>query len=137
MGITYTDIILANNTDVQMAKRGLIPEKQVRSISVTALVDTGSGTLVIPEEICQRLGLLIEGLRSTTLAGGVKVVCKRTEPITIHWEDRSSSCNALVMPGESQVLLGAIPLEDMDLTVNPQNQLLAHAHGDEWVCLVK
>jgi hypothetical protein len=35
------------------------------------------------------------------------------------------------------VLLGAIPLEDMDLIVDPAGRELRGAHGDEVVCLVK
>jgi hypothetical protein len=44
---------------------------------------------------------------------------------------------ALVMPGDGDVLLGAIPLEDMDLIVHPASQELRGAHGDEVVCLLK
>jgi clan AA aspartic protease len=137
MGITYTDIILKNAGDIDKAADGLIPEQDIRQAAVTAMVDTGSGTLVLSEALSERLGLKIVGLRSATVAGGGSVVCKRTAPVTIYWEDRASSCNALVMSGETQVLLGAIPLEDMDLTINPKKQIVERAHGDEWVCLVK
>jgi hypothetical protein len=41
-----------------------------------------------------------------------------------------------VLPGAEEVLLGAIPLEDMDLIVNPARQELTGAHGDEVVCLI-
>jgi hypothetical protein len=41
------------------------------------------------------------------------------------------------MPGSGEVLLGAIPLEGMDLMVDPVNQTLAGIHGDEVVCVVK
>jgi hypothetical protein len=43
---------------------------------------------------------------------------------------------AVVIAGSDQVLLGAIPLEDMDLIVDPKRQQLVGAHGNEVVCLV-
>lgn len=101
------------------------------------MADTGSGTLVITEEIRERLGLAVKHLQRTTVAGGGKIICQFTEPVTICWQDRSADCNALVMPGEQQVLLGAVPMELMDLTVNPKRQIVEAAHGDEWVFMVK
>jgi len=38
---------------------------------------------------------------------------------------------ALVVPGAEKVLLGVIPLEGLDLMVNPVTQELVGAHGDE------
>jgi clan AA aspartic protease len=104
---------------------------------VRALVDTGAGTLVIDENTCKKLGLSIEGLRSVTLAGGERLVARVTEAVEVHWKNRKSTCHALMLPGEHQVLLGAIPLEDMDLTINPKKQELEGAHGEEIITMVK
>jgi clan AA aspartic protease len=136
MGIVYSDITLKNAGDVANVQRGIIPEKDVRAVTVNALVDTGAGTLVINEETRQKLGLAIEGLRRATLADGVSAPYQVTEPVRIHWKNRDTTCPALVIPGTAKVLLGAIPLEDMDLIVDPQGQQLVGAHGDEVVCLV-
>ncbi|GHU28853.1 hypothetical protein FACS1894164_21190 [Spirochaetia bacterium] len=135
MGIVYTDITLKNAEDEGAVERGLIKEKDVRETTVMAMVDTGSGTLAITEALCEKLGLRIIGLREATVVGG-KIVCKRTSPVTIYWKDRSSTCNALVVPGEGSVLLGAIPLEDMDLVVNPVKQVVEGAHGDEVLAML-
>ncbi|GHV50067.1 hypothetical protein AGMMS49579_03070 [Spirochaetia bacterium] len=137
MGITYTEITLKNADDRVRVEEGLIKEQDVRETTVTAMVDTGAGTLVITEAVCERLGLRIEGLRNATVVGGGKAFCKRTSPVTIYWKDRSSVCNALVVPGETNILLGAIPLEDMDLIVNPVKQVLEGAHGDEVLMMLK
>ena len=131
MGMVYAEITLKNAGDVRMAWEGLIPEAAVREATVRALVDTGAGTVVMGEELCLQLGLSIEGLRGVTLAGGERMVGRRTEAVDIHWKDRSATFRALVLPGEHQVLLGAIPLEDMDLIVDPKRQELVGAHGDE------
>jgi clan AA aspartic protease len=137
MGIVYTEITLKNAADVAKARDGFIPEKGIRTAIVTAMVDTGAGTLVINEELHQKLGLVTKGLRRTALADGVSTIYQVTEPIEIHWEDRVTACMAVVIPGADQILLGAIPLEDMDLIVDPKGQRLAGAHGDEVVCMVK
>ncbi|GHV41630.1 hypothetical protein AGMMS50268_16740 [Spirochaetia bacterium] len=137
MGITYTEITLKNADDRVRVEEGLIKEKDVRQVTVTAMVDTGAGTLVITEAVCEQLGLSIQGLRNATVVGGGKAICKRTSPVTIYWKDRSSACNALVVPGETNILLGAIPLEDMDLIVNPVKQVLEGAHGDEILMMLK
>jgi clan AA aspartic protease len=136
MGIVYSDITLKNALDVGKARDGIIPEKDIRSVMVNALVDTGSGTLVINGEICQKLGLTTKGLRRTALADGVSKIYQVTEPVDIHWENRDTTCRAVVIPGADKVLLGAIPLEDMDLIVDPKRQQLVGAHGDEVMCLV-
>jgi clan AA aspartic protease len=137
MGFTYTDITLANAGDITDVQRGHRKEQDVRKIAVRALADTGAGTLIINDAVCQQLGLTIEGLRGATVAGGGKSICKVTEPVRIYWNNRDTACKALVMPGEPAVLLGAIPLEDMDLVVNPAKQLVEGAHGDEVICMVK
>jgi hypothetical protein len=63
----------------------------------------------------------------------VRSACDITEPVEIHWQNRHSVCEAVVLPSASEVLLGAIPLEDMDLVIHPATQQLVGAHGDEVV----
>jgi clan AA aspartic protease len=136
-GIVYTEIVLKNAGDIAMVQRGIIPEKEVRTVAVKAMVDTGAGTLVINEEIREKLGLSTKALRRTALADGISAIYQVTEPVEIQWEDRNSACMAVVIPGADNILLGAIPLEDMDLIVDPKRQQLVGAHGNEVVCLVK
>jgi hypothetical protein len=50
--------------------------------------------------------------------------------VEIHWNNRSTDCQALVVPGAERNLLGAIPIEGMDLLVDPVHQRLEGAHGD-------
>ncbi|MDR1908658.1 MAG: aspartyl protease family protein [Spirochaetaceae bacterium] len=137
MGIVYAEITLKNAGDTVEVQRGYRAEKEVRSVTVQAMVDTGCGTLVIGEELCKRLGLAIEGLRGGTLANGQRQVCKLAGPVRVCWKDRSMTCQPLVIPGTEEVLLGAIPLEDMDLMVNPVGQELTGVHGDEVLCMLK
>jgi clan AA aspartic protease len=131
MGTVYAEITLKNTFDVVKAQEGIIPAEDVRETTVQALVDTGAGTLVINEELCQKLGLRIRGLRRAELADGTKQVYQMTESVEVHWKDREMICQALVLPGAREALLGAIPLEGMDLIVDPTEQILKGAHGEE------
>jgi clan AA aspartic protease len=137
MGTVYAEITLRNAHDVGDVMRGIIKEQNVHQTTVTALVDTGAGTLVINEELRQKLDLRIESRRSAELADGGKQFFEVTEPVKICWKDRESSCSALVLPNASETLLGAIPLEDMDLIIHPKRLELVGAHGDEILSMVK
>jgi clan AA aspartic protease len=135
VGSFAEEITLKNAYDVGKAREGLIKEEDIRHITVTAVVDTGAGTLFIDEETCQTLGLAIIDQRDAYIANGTQVPCKVTGPVQICWKNRSTDCRAVVMPGSKKILLGAIPLEDMDLMVDPVNQKLTGVHGDKIVAL--
>jgi hypothetical protein len=59
-----------------------------------------------------------------------------TEPVEICWKDRRTSQEAVVLPEAKNILLGALPLEGMDLMVDPVNQRLVGVHGDQRIYLV-
>jgi clan AA aspartic protease len=130
VGSVVEEITLKNDWDVGAFERGIIKEAEVRQMTVQSLVDTGAETLVISEDIQKALGLRTEHLKQPTLANGESVVCKITETVRVCWKDRVMTCRPWVLPGAKHVLLGAIPLEDMDLIVDPKNQKLIGAHGD-------
>ena len=131
MGIVYADITLKNATDIKDCKRGLIKEQEIRQTTVAALVDTGAATLVINEDHRQQLGLDTEDTYKARLADGSKQIYYYTEPVQIQWKNRKATLQAILVPTATEVLLGAIPLEAMDLIVNPSEQELVGAHGDE------
>ena len=135
MGTVYAEITLKNGADRVRFIDGHIGEKDIRSVSVTAIVDTGAMSLVITEDLREKLGLLIMGEKTVHIANGQRMSCKVTEPVEINWKNRSSSLQAVIIPGAEKVLLGVIPLEDMDLIVNPVTLELAGAHGDKVECL--
>jgi len=132
MGNVYADITVINNGDITKARDGYISEKEIRTVTLTALVDTGATSLVINEDICQKLGLTITETRNINVAGGTRIQCKITEPVHIQWKNRYVSINAIVLPG-GDPLLGVIPLEFMDLIVDPVRRELVGAHGDQAV----
>ena len=132
MSLVSTGIILINAFDIGRFKDGSIKEADIRQMTVEAIVDTGAWTLVINEEVKGKLGLEVVGSEPSTLADGTKAVYDMAGPLEVRWKNRRVLCDALVMPDANYVLLGAIPLEAMDLTVNPRREVVG-AHGDEVV----
>ena len=98
-------------------------------MTVQSIVDTGAWTIVNNEETCEKLGLDDKGYGEATLADGKEDVYKMAGPLEVRWKNRSFVGNALVLPGAKDILLGAIPLEAMDLTINPKRELVG-VHGD-------
>ena len=135
MGIVHAEITLKNAIDVGNYRRNLIKEPEIRQSNVRAVVDTGAMTLVINEQLRQQLGLGIVGAKVATLANNVKETVKIAETVEVHWKNRSMTCQPWVV-GSGRILLGAIPLENMDLIVDPAGQELVGAHGDEEVGLL-
>ncbi|MDR0877308.1 MAG: aspartyl protease family protein [Treponema sp.] len=131
VGTVFAEITLKNAWDVGSVEHGLITEEKIRQTTVQSIVDTGAGTLIINEAVQEALGLTTKYLHDSTLANGEKVMCKITEPVEVWWKDRSMVCEPWVVPGAKVVLLGAIPLENMDLIVDPKGQKLIGAHGDQ------
>jgi len=137
MGTFYTEITLENHTDGEMAARGLIKETEVRRLTVNALVDTGAWTLVINEEIRAKLGLRVRYTDESEVAGGVMETGSVTEGVSIYWKDRYAACAAFVIPNETEVLFGALPMEGMDVMVSPKREEVVGIHGDKPLRKVK
>jgi clan AA aspartic protease len=129
MSIVYTELTLKNEGDIVLAKRGYIKEDEVRQMTVQAIVDTGAWTIIINEETRDKLGLLDQGCGEATLADGQKEEYPMAGPLEIWWKNRRFTCDALVLPDAPDILLGAFPLEAMDLTINPLRELVG-VHGD-------
>jgi clan AA aspartic protease len=137
MGLVYENITLKNAIDVGACNRGIIGDSQIRQVNVSALVDTGAEMLVINEEVRQELGLEVRGKKGIRLANEAPQICQFTEAVEIHWKDRHFVTQALVLDGLNEVLLGAIPLEGLNVIVDPGNMQLVGAYGDEVVYKIK
>jgi len=133
MGTVYATITIKNQFDVRDALNRYIKEDEVRQATVEAVADTGAITLFITEELRQQLGLDIVGEWPVTVANGAVEVAKRTDAVEVHWKDRSMVCRPYVLPNGNETLLGAIPMEDMDLIVDPAREMVVGAHGDKIV----
>ena len=129
MSVVSTEITLINDRDTIRAEEGLIKADEVRQLTVQSIVDSGAWTLVINEETREKLGLRYRGYGEAKFADGDEGTYKMAGPLEVRWKNRSFTCDALVLPDSPDILLGAIPLEGMDLTVNPLRELVG-VHGD-------
>ena len=131
MGTFKEEITLENIIDRGLAEHGHIAEASIRRLTVDAMPDTGAWTLVINEDTRAKLGLTIKGSVKSSLADGKASTYPITEPVKIQWKDRNTALPAVVVAEAKNVLLGALPLEAMDLIVDPVHKQLTGAHGDE------
>ena len=136
MGHVFAEITLKNANDDLMCKQGSLHESDIRQKTIQALVDTGTTNLVIDEAMRQELGLEIIGEKTARMANDRRVAVKIAGPVEIHWKNRNMICRPWVVPEKSEVLLGVIPLEEMDLKVDPVNQVLVGAHGSNQISLL-
>lgn len=109
MGHVFTQIVLSNPRQT-----ALLP------VTVQALADTGALMLCIPEHIALQLRLETESIREVSVADGRSMNVPYVGPIKVSFGDRFCYVGALVLGDE--VLLGAVPMEDMDLIVNPSRR---------------
>src|SRR5437764_12490795 len=89
-------------------------------VDVVALADSGATHLCIPDHVQLQLQLDEIDSKEVTLADGSKKLVPYVGPIELHFKNRLRFAGALVMG--DQVLLGAIPMEDMDLVIIPQTR---------------
>lgn len=111
MGLVNGKVILKNLR---------LPE--LESVEVEALADSGAVHLCIPEPIRIQLKLEAIDSKEVTLADGGRKLVPYVGPIEVRFKNRVGFAGALVMGDE--VLLGAIPMEDMDLVVIPKTRML-------------
>ena len=122
MGLVYADIELINADDIGLVRRYIIGEEEVKRISLNILVDTGAYNLCINESIQQQLDLPFIEKRKAQLANGHIEESNIVGPIVLKFKNRQTVCNAMVLQGDSEPLLGAIPLEDLDVVILPLRQ---------------
>lgn len=124
MGLIYAEIELINGDDLALVRRHVIGEEEIKRMRVTALVDTGSFMMAINENIQEQLQLPVVETRKAQLANGQIVECEVVAPLEVRFKNRQTTCRAIVLPGDAEVLLGAIPIEDMDILIHPTRQEL-------------
>ena len=107
MGLVYSNIILSNPV-----------KPDLHPLETRCLADTGSTYLVIPQHIATQLQLIALETREAITADGSSHTVPYAGPVRITFENRNCFVGALIMGDE--VLLGAVPMEDMDLVVVPK-----------------
>ncbi|HUY35951.1 MAG TPA: aspartyl protease family protein [Pirellulales bacterium] len=133
MGKVMVPATIENLDDVFDFEKGSISADRVRRVDVEdALVDTGATMLSMPKRLIQQLGLQpFRVRRARTSAGTIDAQVYRAVRLTIHGRDCIADVSEL--PDDCPVLIGQLPLEMLDLVVDPVGQRLIGnpAHGGE------
>jgi clan AA aspartic protease len=135
MGKVLTRARIENVYDLHEVSLGARAPEAVRCVEVSdAVVDTGASTLSVPRRLVAQLGL--KPLRSRparTVAGSVTLQMYGTARLMV--EGRDCTCDVVEIPDDCPVLIGQVPLELLDLVVDPVGQRLIGnpAHGGEHV----
>lgn len=124
MGLVYAEIELINAEDLALARKFYIGEEEIKRMFVTGLVDTGSYMLCINESIQAQMQFPVMEKRIGQMANGERIECDVVSQVELRFKNRRTICNAMILPGDSEVLIGAIPLEDMDVLIHPLRQEL-------------
>ena len=93
---------------------------ELEAVEIDALADTGAIHLCIPPHIQIQLQLEEIDAKEVTLADGSRKLVPYVGPIELRYKNRVGFAGALVMG--DMPLLGAIPMEDMDLVVVPKTR---------------
>ena len=111
MGIIYQHIRLAN-----------FGRDDLEEIDANALVDSGAAELCIPQHIANQLRLKQLEEREVRIANGDRMLVPYVGGVRVEVFGRQTVTSAVVIG--DQVLLGAIPMEAMDLVIHPRSLTL-------------
>ena len=124
MGKIIATIELTNTADTLAVRSGYINESAVRKHAMPAVVDTGAVLMGLPEDVVQDLGLgeleSVTGVYADDRRGTRAVA----GPVTVRIEGRAMITECVVLPPDSEALIGQIVLERLDLIADCQEQRL-------------
>ena len=136
MGEIRASVTLENRDDRGAVRLGLRAEADVRRTTVEGVVDTGAVSLVIPEEIATELGLQDWGTRTVVYADERREERPVTD-VTIEIGNLATRTEAIVGPTGSEVLIGQLVLEALDLIADCRNGTLEPRHPEGPVLAIR
>ena len=124
MGTVYAELELTSVDDLALHRRGFLPEDKIKRMSVDAFVDSGSYMLIITEHVQQQLDLPFIEEQVFRMVDESEIRGQVFGPVEIRFENRRATADAVVIKGVTEVLLGSIPMEDLDVVIDPKRQRL-------------
>ena len=124
MGLVYAEIDLISIDDIVLSRRGFLDKDKIKQVTINALVDSGAYMLTINENVRAQLDLPLIEKQFGRLADETLLELDVVGPVEVRFENRRTTVDAIVLPGNTEVLLGSIPMEDMDILVDPKQQKL-------------
>jgi clan AA aspartic protease len=119
MGVFAVPVKLEN-----WQNRFLPQEKRGETVECQALVDSGAAELALPAEVIERLKLAETGEVRVYTADGGEHTFRVFGIVQLEVQGRSCQIRAIELPYGAEPLLGAVPLEEMDWHLSPQERRL-------------
>lgn len=113
MGMVYAEIELINTTDLENARRHIMGAEEIKRMHVTMLADSSAYMMAINETIQSQLKLPFIEKRKAVMADGSIQEFEVVGPVMVKFANRTAVCNAYLLSGNAEPLLGAIPMEEM------------------------
>ncbi len=125
MGRTFAEVMVQNAYDIELRESGQDPEREVREATVRALADTGSALLCLHKDTIDQLGLRLARAGKVRTGNGIaERRIYRAAQITIL--GRGYLGEVMEVPDDVPVLVGYIPLESLDLVIDPRSNQVIH-----------
>jgi clan AA aspartic protease len=124
MGHLYAEIEIVNAGELEMARRSLLDQDEVKRMHLAVLVDSGAWKLCINENIQSIMNLPYISKIGFRLADGQPVEYDLVGPVQIRFGGRRVICEAVVLPEDTRPILGVVPMEAMNLIIHPLREEL-------------
>jgi clan AA aspartic protease len=124
MGLVYAEIEIVNAEQLGMAKRHLLDQDEVKKMKIRVMADSGAWMMCINENIQSIMDLPFIRKEKVRLADGQRVEYDVVGEIEVRFGGRLARCEAVVLPGDTRPLLGAVPMELLNLVIHPQRHEL-------------
>lgn len=120
--VIVSGVILRNHRDEILVDEGAQPEKEIRSLTLDMIADSGSLTVGLPKSLIEKLGLPFLKHAAATLADGSQRKVEVYEDLTVMVDDRVARTQCIAKPENAPMLLGQLVLEQIDYVVDCRNQ---------------
>jgi predicted aspartyl protease len=124
MGLIHAEIEIINGDDLVLARKSIIGEEEIKRMHVRMMADNGAINLCINENVQEYMQFPVSEYKTFVVATGESKRLLVVNNVEIKFKNRTTTCRAIVLPGDSEMLLGAIPMEDLDVIINARRQEL-------------
>lgn len=124
MGRFSVECLIADNRDVLLVGIDATLGDDQTHAKMSGVVDTGAARLVIPQSVVEKLALISDGeavMKNTDRRRERRAVVSN---VWLQVEGRHGVFSAIVEPARTDLLLGTIVLEELDLIVDCGRQEL-------------
>jgi clan AA aspartic protease len=124
MGHVYAEIEIVNAGELEMARRSLLDQDEVKRMHLKVLVDSGAWKLCINENIQSIMNLPYLSKVVVRLADGRPVEYDLVGPVLIKFGGQEANCQAIVLPGDTRPVLGFVAMNSLNLIIHPLREEL-------------